>query len=106
MIIMNRYPKNPSSNELSELTQKSIKQSQERRDQKKYDEQMRFAKQIAAVALVGIGAPFAAHGIDRAISQPQEQSAKHAQEAIRANPSITTSFEIASGEKVKVTLPK
>lgn len=103
---MNTYPDNPSSNHLYELTRNATQQSQERRDQQKHDEHMRFAKRIAALTAIAILGPFGAHKMDKAISYKQDQSAKYGREAIKANPQIKTALKIASGEKAEVRLPK
>lgn len=103
---MNKYPDNPSSNHLYEITRNATQQSKERRDKQKYDEHIQFAKKIAALAAIAILGPFGARKIDENISYEQDQSAKYGREAIKANPQIETALKIASGEKVEVRLPK
>ena len=102
---MKNYPKNPSSNEMFKLAKEAGGISKDRRKAKKSQEDLRFAKGIALLATVAIGGPFAAHAADRAISQPQEQSAKNAEKIINANPAVANTldtFKTNDGQTVTV----
>lgn len=94
---MNNYPKNPSTNEIFTLTKEASDNSKDRREAKRSQENMRFAKIIATLSAIAIAGPFAAHAADRAIEQPQKQSAENAKKVIDANPTVANTFKTDDG---------
>jgi hypothetical protein len=103
--MIENYPNNPSSDEILRLTKEADAISKDRREEQKRQETMRFAKRLGALTLVVALAPFAAHKIDRAIAQPQEQSTKNAEKIINANPAVANTldtFKTNDGQTVTV----
>lgn len=96
--MMNKYPENPSTNEIFTLTKEASDNSKDRREAKKSQENMRFAKSIATLSAIAIAGPFAAYAADRAIEQPQKQSAENARKVMDANPAVANNFKTNDGK--------